>query len=218
MTLVTPNDYIQVGGAVSIMVAVPLSSYVVPQWPFNPVRASQPLPANNPGAYVALMKLGEAADIIEPQKRNIMDGVKGDRYGGAVGGDIEKQSFGFEYDIQLDLTRWDPEVLAMIECLGGLHPGGARVPLNTMGALVLRDRSFRLLLYPNIDPRFIYNFPCCIAEQPRKIGEGTRHSKLSLAVNASRATEGHWGAPASGTDLVTTYVVNQDFTGYTPPV
>ncbi len=217
MTLVTPNDYVQVGGVVSIMVAVPVGAYVAPIWPFTPTRTTAPTPTTNAGAYVALMKLGEAADIIEPQRRSIMEGVKGDRMGGASGGDIEKQSFGFEYDIQLDLTRWDPEVLAMIESLAGLHPGGARVPLNTMGSLILRDRSFRLLLYPLIDARFIYNFPCCIAEQPRKIGEGTRHSKLSLAVSASRATEGHWGAPTSNTDLVTTYVVNNDYTGYTPP-
>ena len=216
MTLVSPKDYIQVGGLVQIFVAVPLLSYVAPQWPFNPVRASQELPGSIAGAYAALMKLGESADIIEPQKRNIMEGVKGDSYGGSSGGDIEKQSFGFEYDIQLDCTRWDPEVLAMIECLGGLHPGGDRVPLNTMGALIQRDRSFRLLLYPLIDPRFIYNFPCCVADQPRKIGEGTRHSRLSLSVTAVRAPEGHWATPATGMDLITGYVKNNDFTGYVP--
>ena len=217
MTLVTPNDYVQVGGVVSIMVAVPVGAYVAPQWPFTPTRATAPTPTTGPGAYVALMKLGEAADIIEPQKRNIIEGVKGDRLGGLSGGDIEKQSFGFEYDIQLELTRWDPEVLTMIECMGGLHPGGEQVPLNTIGSLILRERSFRLLLYPLIDARFIYNFPCCVAEQPRKIGEGTKHSKLSLSVSASRAPEKHWGAPSSGTDLVTGYVKNNDFTGYTPP-
>lgn len=218
MTLVTPNEYIQVSGKVEIMVAVPLGAYELPQWPFNPVRTVATTPTTGVGAYAALMKLGESADFIEPQRRNIVGGVKGDRYGGNEGGDIEKQAFGFSYDIPIEMTRWDPEVLVMMECMGGLFPGGDIVPLSSVGSLILLNNSFRLLLYSLIDARFIHNFPCCTMEQPRKFGVGTKHSKLSIMVAAERAPEGHWAAPASGTDLVTGYVKNRDFTGFTPPV
>jgi hypothetical protein len=219
MPIVTPNDYINVGGKVDILVAFAPPTYSVPNWPFSPARGA--LATTATAAYQQLFKLGELEEEIEPQTQNITGRVQGDRYGGSAGDGIETQFFGQTAEIDLVLSRWDEEVWRMMKSNGGLTAtiNGA-IPLNNIGAFMQRDRSFRLLLLPNRDARFIRNFPCCLIERGFSSNISTKYSRLQARIAAHRTPEGHWSDPTgvAGTSTVagsTTIGVleNSDITG-----
>lgn len=221
MPIVTTNDYINVGGKVDVLVAFAPSTYSAPNWPFNPARGT--LAATGGAAYLQLFKLGELEEEVEPQTQNITGRVQGDRYGGSAGDGIETQFFGQMAEIDLVLSRWDEEVWRMMKSNGGLTAtlnGG--IPLSNMGALMQRDRSFRLLLFPNRDARFIRNFPCCLIERGFSSNISTKYSRLQCRIAAHRTPEGHWSDPtgAVGTSSVAGsqtigVLENQDISGMT---
>jgi hypothetical protein len=222
------KDYIQCSGKIEVLVAVPYAAYALPNWPFpGPVPVGAPAaPAGNAAAYIYLLKLGELVNDVKPRRRKLLHKVPGDRHGGPEGDSIETQRLGHVWDIDLSLSRWDPDVLNMLESDGGLNgvgTGNGKVPLNTVGALTHRDRSFRLLLYGLRDATLTRNYPCCVIEQNRSVGMSSKWSELQLGIVAHRAPEGHWGVQVSGelingvTDLVTGYVDNADTTGVATP-
>lgn len=209
------DEYIQVGGKLDIYLAFSPLTFVAPDFPFAPVRENAPgAPISGVAAYNLLFKLGEADDETRPSNNANMGNVSGDRYGGREGPPIEKQFNGISGTCRLRLSRWDVDVLRLIKNRGGLAPGGF-VPLTSFGALCLRDRSFRMVLRGIGNAKFRFNYPCCICEDAIEMGMGTKHSLLEFTVSAHRAPEGHWAAPATGTDLVTGYTENLDMTGYT---
>jgi len=208
MPIVTPVDYVQVGGKVDVLVAFPFAAY---QAPYNTFAARNPvipsLPANNTASYTFLWKLGELEDEVEPRFRNMMHRVPGDRHGGSAGDAIEMQFMGQMAEIDLALSRWDREAWALLQRIGGLlyDNTGVQNPvqnitnairLTDIGALAMRDRSFRLLLVANRDTYFRLNFPCCLLESDFGANVSTKYSRLSMRVSAHRTPEGHW-APAT---------------------
>lgn len=213
MTIQSVADYVNVGGKVDVLVALPTVAYASPEWPFNPARGTIP---SSTTAYQTLWKLGELEEEVEPRVRNILNRVSGDRYGGSAGDAIEMQFLGQVAEIDLTLSRWDMEVWQMLKNNGGLHSttnGG--IPLTSYGALMLTSRSFRLLLYPNRDTRFVRNFPCCLIESDFGSNIGTKYSRLSVRVSAHRTPEGHW-SDVSGyvpTSLTIGVLQNTDTTG-----
>jgi hypothetical protein len=214
MAIFPIQEYIQVGGKVDVFLAFPISSHVVPDFPFDPAPLNAlGVPGSASAAYTQLYKLGESEDEIRPSIARKTGSVFGDRYGGREGDPIEKQFFGLGGSVRLRMSRWDPDVLGLVKNCGGLAPGG-KVSLADMGALVLRDRSFRMILRSVSNVKFRYNYPCCWCDDAIEIGLGTKHSLLEFAVTAHRAPEGHWAAPSSGTDLVTGYTENRDMTGW----
>jgi hypothetical protein len=216
MPIVTPNDYVNVGGKVDILVAFPLAAYVTPNWPFVPARGA--IPGSNANAYQQLLKLGELEDEVEPRTRNITHRVHGDRLGGSAGDSIETQLLGQMAEIDLALSRWDEEVWRLMKSNGGLTASGTLL-LSNYGALLQRDRSFRLLLLPNRDARYIRNFPCCLIESDFGSNLSTKYSRLSVRVTAHRTPEGHWSdvLGVAGTSLSIGVLENQDVTGTASP-
>lgn len=186
MTLATPADYIQIPGKVDILFAVP-------------------------SAYTALFKLGETEDGLEVRKVPVVGGVKGDRYGGNAGRDIEKQFFGFYCEFGLQMSRWDPAQLVKLETFGGFLATAGTIPIQSIGAPILRDRSYRFLLYCYRDPTLSVNFPCCQITSPQTQGKGTRYSRCGLQVTAERAPEGYWNSASVG------IVYDSDTTGIPTP-
>jgi hypothetical protein len=206
MAIQTVVDYVQVGGKVDVLVAFPAAAYQAPYGTpptRTPAMGSYPS-ADNSAAYQYLWKLGELEDQVEPRYRNILGRVSGDRYGGSGGDAIEMQFFGQVAEIELQLSRWDKECYALLQRMGGLTydatTGGANpnnaIRLTDMGALVMRDRSFRLLLRTVRDTYFIQNFPCCLLESDFGTNSGTKYSRLSMRVTAHRTPEGHWSDPS----------------------
>lgn len=217
MPIVTPADYINVGGKVDVLVAVAPSAYVLPHWPFAAGRTVPgTLPGSGPAAYTQLFKLGELEEEVEPRIQNLTGRVTGDRYGGSAGDGIETQFFGQVASIDLVMSRWDEEVWQLLKNNGGLSANTTNaIPLNTIGALMQRDRSFRLLLIPNRDVRYVRNFPCCLIESDFSNPISTKYSRLQVRVTAHRAPEGHWSEPTgvAGTSLSIGVVQNWDTTG-----
>src|SRR5262245_42804925 len=157
-------DYIQVPGKVDIKVASP------PNAPLN--------------------KLGEAVDNIQVQERDFWYDVPGDRHGGREGPPIEQQWLGTVVIITMDLSRWDPTVADLVRNKAVRATAGT-VALSEVGTLVLRDKSFRLVLDPIKDVAFRRNFVCAIASEPITYGEGTKWSQLSIQWTCHRAPDGH---------------------------
>lgn len=217
MAIVTPADYINVGGKVDVLVAVAPSAYVSPQWPFAAGRTVPgTTPANGPSAYAQLFKLGELEEEVEPRIQNLTGRVTGDRYGGAAGDGIETQYFGQAASVDLVMSRWDEEVWQLLKNNGGLSANtNNAILLSTIGALMQRDRSFRLLLYPNRDSRYIRNYPCCLIESDFSNPISTKYSRLQVRVTAHRTPEGHWSDPtnAAGTSTSIGVLENRDVTG-----
>ena len=167
MPITTPDDYIQVPGKVDILVAFP-------------------------SAYTSLFKLGESENGIQIRKTVFYGRVSGDRYGGNEGPPIEQQFFGEQLEFELAMSRWSPAQVLKVEKLGGLLTTAGKIPLDTVGALMMRDRSMRFLLYCNRDPTLSVNMPCCLWDKPQTNGKGTKYATCGMGITASRTPEGHW--------------------------
>jgi hypothetical protein len=173
MPIATAADYYRVPGKVDVLISVP-SSY------------------NN------LFKVGESENGITVRKTSYIGRVTGDRYGGNEGPAVENQFFGLTADIQLNLSRWDPAQIIKLENYGGLITTNGLVPLDTVGALLQRDRGIRLLLLCLRDATLSINFPCTYWSSPQEQGKGTKYSNCNFSVVANRAPEGYWNSGSAG--------------------
>lgn len=182
MPIATAADYYRVPGKVDVLCAFP-------------------------SLYSNLFKLGESENGITVRKTQFIGRVTGDRYGGNEGPPVENQFFGLSVDIPLDLSRWDPVEVLKFEGYGGLLTTPGTIPLDTVGALLQRDRGIRLLLLCQRDASLSINFPCTFWSAPQEQNKGTKYSKCSFSVVANRAPEGFWHAGSVGV------VWNADTTG-----
>jgi hypothetical protein len=173
MPVAAANDYIQVPGLVHILAAYPSN-------------------------YTSLFKIGESLDGVMVRKIPIYGEVKGDRYGGEAGPPIEKQFFGERCEFELNMSRWSPTEIAKLERLGGLLTDPGVIPLSVVGALMLRDRAIRILLYCFRDPTLSINMPCCLWSAPKEDAKGTKYASCRLGMEAHRAPEGYWASAKAG--------------------
>lgn len=204
MAIVAPLDYVQVGGKVDVLCAFSHFTYVGPVAQNIIARRNPSGISDGPSSYVCLWKLGELEDEVDPRYRNIMGRVSGDRMGGSAGDAMEMQYLGRNAEIDLVLSRWDQDVFSLMQLNGGINYDSTgtnnvtnAIRLTDFGGLMMRDRSFRLLLRPNRSDGayFIQNFPCCLLESDFGANVGTKYSRLSLRVSAHRTPEGHWSDP-----------------------
>lgn len=229
MPIAAPIDYVQVGGKVDVLVAFPVPTYTAAVYNaiVTPARTGVTVPTTGPDAYQMLWKLGELEDMVDPRFRDVLHGVAGDRYGGASGPPIEQQFLGRVAEIDLSLSRWDGQVFALLNRIGGLFYDTATGAANTtnairltdVGSLLMRDRSFRLLLVSNRDLAFVSNFPCCLLESDFGASISTKYSRLSMRITAHRTPEGHWSDPTGvvGTSTSIGVVVNNNRAGTPTP-
>lgn len=156
--------------------------------------------------FATVEKIGEQINDTQLAVNPILHRVPGDAHGGPEGDGIEEQLLGFTVEGQLDLSKWDPEVKRKIERFNLLTRDGA-IADSQIGALLRRDRSFRVLIYPaksnpigatnagfgaaETDDYFARNFVCCIIDKPIVLGQGTKFSQLRFSFTAHRAPAGH---------------------------
>jgi len=162
-------------------------------------------PGNN---YATLLKIGEQMDDTQLEVEQIFHDVPGDRHGGPQGRPIERQILGMSVRGQLNLSRWDPEVRRLIIQHNAMTKEGS-ISDSEIGALILRDRSFRICIAPsraNLIPApladvgkdyFYYNFPCCCILGAIGTGQGTKFSALRFTFEAYRVPDGHPLAPSN---------------------
>jgi hypothetical protein len=153
-------------------------------------------------SYATVIKAGEQLDETRIEIAQIFHDVHGDRNGGPQGPPIERQFLGETVTCQFNMSRWSTEVHRLLLQHGVMATQG-RIQDSEVGALILRDRSFRVAIVPsrsNIIPQglanagtdaFFYNFPCCCIASPVATGQGTKFSLLSFTMQAYRVPEGH---------------------------
>lgn len=153
-------------------------------------------------SYATLLKIGEQLDETRIEINQIFHDVHGDRNGGPQGPPIERQFLGMAATCQFNLSRWSSEAHRRILTHNVLATQG-RILDSEVGALILRDRSFRIAIVPSRQnpiagglanagtDAFYYNFPCCCVASPTATGQGTKFSLLSFTMQAYRVPEGH---------------------------
>lgn len=183
-------EYIQVAGKSDLYLAVMGSGSAGTNIQQNPANFT-------PGEFGDLIKIGEQMDDTKIQVQGYFHDVFGDRHGGPQGPPIERQMLGQIARVQFSLSRWSHEVRAMIQQHNVFATDGA-VQDSEVGALMFRDRCFRLLIKNSRenysqsgDDPFTYNFVCATLSTPVDCGQGSKHSILQFSMEAHRAPEGH---------------------------
>ena len=203
-----PAPYIQVTGKSNLLIGFPYDNYAV------------------------MHRLGEQMDDTKITIENVMHDVPGDSQGGPQGDPIERQILAQRIRGQFNLSKWDPEIKAKIEQHNVMGKEGHFAD-SEIGALTLRDRSFRIVIspsrdnpiptddflttaaHPDAEKDFFYrNFCCCVLDSPIETGVGTKFSALQFAFRAFRVPEGHPLAPGTGgEDYRHGLIWNRDTTG-----
>ena len=168
--------------------------------------------------YATLDILGTQMDDTQISVAPIFHDVPGDEQGGPQGQPIEKQHLGYRVTGSFSLSKWDPAVVRQIRQYALSAEG--RVTAAEMGALMLRDRSIRIVVSPtkvNAIPvgaqdagadYFFWNFPCCLVTSPIETGQGTKFSVARFSFEAYRVPAGH--ELISSTTLVGEYYNKDD--------
>lgn len=180
------TSYIQVAGKSNILIGSPADS------------------------FATLMVVGEQMDDTQLSLQHVLHDVPGDSQGGPQGDPIEQQVLAFRISGTLNLSKWDPEVRDMLLGHNTMATLGSFAD-SEIGALLLRDRSFRLVISPTHtntigvgepfagDDYFFYNFPCVTVSSPIETGQGTKFSALRFQFRAWRVPPGHHYAPIDPT-------------------
>jgi hypothetical protein len=175
--------------------------------------------------YATVDRLGEQMDETRISVRHVLHDVPGDSQGGPAGDPIEQQILALQYTVQFNLSKWAPDVRDRLIQHNAMATLGSFAD-SEIGALLLRDRSFRIVISPSRDSvipagapgagedYFYYNFCCCTVTSPIETGQGTKFSALQFSMRAWRVPEGHPLAPgSSGADFAEGLIWNRDTTG-----
>lgn len=165
--------------------------------------------------YAQMHRIGEQLDETRLTMEMVTHDVPGDAQGGPQGDPIEQQVLAFRIRGTLNLSKWDHTVRKMLEDHNVMAKHGSFSD-SEIGALLLRDRSFRIVISPSksnpiatpnpittvVDPNatadhFYRNFPCCTIASPIEIGQGTKFSSLQFQFRVWRTPEGHPLAPVA---------------------
>lgn len=172
-------------------------------------------------SYGTLLKIGEQLDETRLEFENVFHDVHGDANGGPQGPPIERQFLGAAVRGQFNLSQWSPEVQRRVIAHNAMATQGKIVD-SEVGALILRDRSFRICIVPSRSnvigvglanagtDAFFYNFLCCCVSSPVATGQGTKFSLLSFSFQAYRTPAGHGLAGVS--DVNAGVIWNKDST------
>lgn len=150
------------------------------------------------GDDVALAKLGEQMDDTVLEVQRFKHNVPGDRHGGPQGPPIEIQDLGVLVRGTLNLSRFDPDLMADLQGQN-VNATIGKVESSEVGTLLLLENAYRIVIEPmkdntsdalSYDP-FFYNFVCCVIASPVVVNQGTKFSTLRLTFEAHRAPDGH---------------------------
>ncbi|MGV3486238.1 MAG: hypothetical protein ACO1RT_17600 [Planctomycetaceae bacterium] len=190
--------------------------------------------------YAVMHRIGMQMDDTRISMEPILHNIFGDSQGGPQGQPIEIQKLGVRYRVQFNLSKWDPIIKAKLEQHEAMATEGSFAD-SEIGALMLRDRSFRLAISPSKDTIIpvndpltgdahpdagkdyhFRNFCCCLVSTPIETGQGTKFSALQFAMEAYRVPEGHPLAPSSsGQTYANGLIWNRNASGidnaYLPP-
>ena len=178
-----PLEYINVAGKSNIWIGLPAYRTLT-------------------GEYTQMLKVGEQMNETSISIQHYLHDVPGDRYGGPQGPPIERQMLGMVARVNFQLSRWSQAVRRALEKHNVFSNHGV-VGESEVGSLLLRDRSFRVLIEPaksNTIPvgvedeggdYFCFNFPCAMLTSPVEVGQGTKFSMLTFSMEAHRAPDGH---------------------------
>lgn len=171
--------------------------------------------------YASLLKIGEQMDETSLTVQNFDHDVPGDRHGGAQGPPIERQRLGMMVSGQFALSRWSQQARRLMIAHGVTSTEG-RLADQEIGSLLIRDRSFRLVIAPSkpnpipfgLDSQgqdyFFYNFPAALVSGPIETGQGTKFSVLRFSMEAHRVPEGHPYADFGGSGNGVGVIWNRD--------
>lgn len=159
--------------------------------------------------YATMHRMGEQLDDTKMTIENVLHEVPADSQGGPQGDPVEFQILAHRIRGQFNLSKWDHTVYERIQRHNLMAKEGHFAD-HEIGGLLLRDRSFRIVISPSRsnpipaeDPisdvvhdyagsDYNYrNFPCCLIDSPIAIGVGTKFSALQFSVRAFRVPEGH---------------------------
>ena len=144
-------------------------------------------------------EVGEQVDDTQIEIQHYLHDVPGDSHGGQQGPPIERQVLGMIARARFSLCTWNPEVLDILEKHVNVFSQAGRVLDSEVGALLLRDNSFRVCIVPSKEnitaelgyDHFLRNFVCATLSSPIQIGQGTKWSLLQFSMEAHRAPRGH---------------------------
>tara|TARA_R110002111_G_scaffold174455_2_gene239967 strand:- start:245 stop:898 length:654 start_codon:yes stop_codon:yes gene_type:complete len=185
-----------------------------------------------PYDYTDVHRIGEQISDTTITAEPVMHNVYGDSQGGQEGDPIERQILALRYTASFNLSKWSPAIRAKIEQHNAMAKEGHFSDAE-IGALTLRDRSFRLIIspsksseIPSLDPVsgdahpdagadwFYRNFCCTTLSSPIETGVGTKWAALRFSMQAFRVPEGHALAPGTdGADYADGLIWNRDATG-----
>lgn len=167
-------------------------------------------------SYASLIHVGEQMDETSLTVTKFTHDVPGDSHGGPQGPPIEKQQLGMTVSGRFQLSKWNPIAKRLIE-KHGVNAVEGKMAASEIGSLVIRDRSFRIVIAPskaNVIPFgnedagkdwFFRNFPCCVVSDPIEYGQGTKFSVLSFSFEAHRVPAGHPYAIANANNVGVVY-------------
>jgi hypothetical protein len=153
--------------------------------------------------YATMHSLGEQLDETKITAELVTHDVPGDSQGGPQGDPIEQQILALRYRGIFNLSKWDPGIRERL-ITHNLMATPGKFADHEIGALMLRNRSFRIAISPSrsnpigttgVD-YFFYNFPCCMIASPIEVGQGTKFSVLQFSFRAFRVPQGHPLAPS----------------------
>ena len=182
--------------------------------------------------YEVCHRLGEQMDETQITTELVTHDVPGDSQGGPQGDPIEQQLLALRMRCNFNLSKWDPIVRDKLIQHNLMATRGSFSNAE-IGGLMLKDRSFRIVISPTKDNTipvtdpltgdphpdagtdyFYYNFCCCTVSAPIETGQGTKFSALRFSMRAWRVPEGHPLAPGSGgIDFANGLIWNRSITG-----
>lgn len=144
----------------------------------------------------AMVRLGQASDLIDIQTKPFYNKIYGDANGGQSGPPIEQQYLGRIITINFALSTWNS---AAINLLAGYRhgvpaPTAGNNIANAIGGADWQDNIGRMMLYRGMrlcldagTPVSTRNFWCCVAEEPIAIGMGTKFAEYRFSFTAYRS-------------------------------
>lgn len=158
----------------------------------------------------AMERLGWTRGGVETVKEAFWIDVPGDEHGGDEGPPVDVQYIGEIARVRMELTKYDPDVLAKIMRRLWDESATAGTP-KTPGTLVFGNtRAFRLLLY-SITSGMRRNFPRAFPRMPVELNRGTKFSTLVMEWECHKNGSGVlYNTSVSG-------AITTDFTAITLP-
>lgn len=144
------------------------------------------------GSASALEDVGYSINGVEIQEDVFTGDVPGDQNGGDQGPPIDIQYFGEVHRLSIDLSKYDPAVVAKIQAK---YKGGTAGAIGTPGSLIIGATTYyRILLTAT---NFTRNYLGAIPRQPMSVNAGTKFSVQRLLFDCYAISGTIWNSTTS---------------------